>query len=101
MFVNLRKPMYFADLCALVSKSRSLEQTQRTRIRENQHVCVRKYCTCVFVCVAGCGNGKYLSVNPSIYKLGADRCNKLAEAAREKENEVRLIVDLALLSRII
>lgn len=46
------------------------------------------------MCCAGCGNGKYLSVNPSIYKLGADRCSKLAEAAREKENEVRLIAVL-------
>jgi hypothetical protein len=38
--------------------------------------------------VAGCGNGKYLSVNPSVFKIGADRCRTLTETAREKEHEV-------------
>lgn len=37
---------------------------------------------------AGCGNGKYLSINPSIYKIGLDRCSNLANIAREKEHEV-------------
>lgn len=46
----------------------------------------RLFCTCV-----GCGNGKYLSINPFIYQLGADRCMQLTEAAREKENEVTQI----------
>jgi hypothetical protein len=37
---------------------------------------------------AGCGNGKYLSVNPSVFKIGVDRCCTLTETAREKEHEV-------------
>jgi hypothetical protein len=40
-------------------------------------------------CVAGCGNGKYLSVNPSVFKVGVDRCCALTETSREKEHEVR------------
>lgn len=38
---------------------------------------------------SGCGNGKYLSVNQSIFKVGADRCKHLTDIAREKENEVK------------
>ena len=41
-----------------------------------------------FVCDVGCGNGKYLSINPNIYKIGLDRCSNLANIAREKEHEV-------------
>jgi len=41
-----------------------------------------------WLCFAGCGNGKYLSVNPSVFKIGADRCCTLTETAREKEHEV-------------
>ncbi|KAG8292173.1 hypothetical protein J6590_045844 [Homalodisca vitripennis] len=48
------------------------------------------------VCDVGCGNGKYLSVNPFIYQLGADRCAQLTEAARQKENEVLVCDNLAL-----
>ncbi|KAL1130163.1 hypothetical protein AAG570_013101, partial [Ranatra chinensis] len=46
---------------------------------------------------AGCGSGKYLSVNPSVFKLGADRCSRLTEAAREdSRNEVLVCDNLAL-----
>lgn len=38
--------------------------------------------------IQGCGNGKYLNVNHSVYKVGVDRCNRLTDIAREKENEV-------------
>lgn len=37
---------------------------------------------------SGCGNGKYLDVNPSVFEIGADRCKRLTEVAREKEHEV-------------
>lgn len=39
----------------------------------------------------GCGNGKYLSVNHSIFKIGVDRCKRFTDIAREKENEVRAV----------
>jgi len=39
----------------------------------------------------GCGNGKYLSVNHSIFKIGVDRCKRFTDIAREKENEVSYI----------
>ncbi|XP_047096662.1 uncharacterized protein LOC124709058 [Schistocerca piceifrons] len=35
----------------------------------------------------GCGNGKYLGVNPLVFKVGVDRCCSLAEVAREKDHE--------------
>ncbi|XP_026736152.1 uncharacterized protein LOC113499813, partial [Trichoplusia ni] len=38
--------------------------------------------------VTGCGNGKYLSVNPSIYTVGGDRCTRLTAQARHHNNEV-------------
>ena len=37
---------------------------------------------------SGCGSGKYLSCNPSVFSLGVDRCRALTELAREKDNEV-------------
>ena len=37
---------------------------------------------------AGCGSGKYLSVNPLLFNIGVDRCKNLTEIAREKDNEV-------------
>lgn len=39
----------------------------------------------------GCGNGKYLDVNPTIYKIGLDRCSSLANIARDKDHEVSLL----------
>ena len=46
--------------------------------------------------ISGCGSGKYLSCNPLIYNIGADRCKNLTEIAREKENEVLICDNLAL-----
>ncbi|XP_034948913.1 uncharacterized protein fid [Chelonus insularis] len=48
------------------------------------------------VCDIGCGNGKYLNINNSIFKIGADRCKRLTSIAREKQNEVLLCDNLAL-----
>ncbi|XP_024082395.1 uncharacterized protein LOC106667224 isoform X2 [Cimex lectularius] len=48
------------------------------------------------VCDVGCGNGKYLSINPSVFKIGGDRCSRLAEHAREDQNEVLVCDNLAL-----
>ncbi|KAF6217209.1 hypothetical protein GE061_001563 [Apolygus lucorum] len=48
------------------------------------------------VCDVGCGSGKYLSVNPSVYKVGADRCSRLTETAREEEKEVLVCDNLSL-----
>ncbi|CAL1265824.1 unnamed protein product [Larinioides sclopetarius] len=36
----------------------------------------------------GCGNGKYLDINPDIWKIGADHCAALTAAARAKNFEV-------------
>ncbi|XP_033217782.1 uncharacterized protein LOC117173371 [Belonocnema kinseyi] len=48
------------------------------------------------VCDIGCGNGKYLNVNHSVYKVGGDRCKRLTDIAREKENEVLICDNLSL-----
>ena len=48
------------------------------------------------VCDIGCGNGKYLSVNHSIFKVGVDRCKRFTDIARQKENEVLICDNLAL-----
>lgn len=45
----------------------------------------RKHLICV---ISGCGNGKYLSVNPYVYTVGGDRCTRLAAQARHHNNEV-------------
>ncbi|KAK4016879.1 hypothetical protein OUZ56_031844 [Daphnia magna] len=36
---------------------------------------------------SGCGNGKYLQVNPSIFKVGSDRCAASVDVARRKDHE--------------
>ncbi|KAJ8927193.1 hypothetical protein NQ314_020469 [Rhamnusium bicolor] len=48
------------------------------------------------VCDVGCGNGKYLNVNTSIFNIGGDKSTRLSEVAREKENEVIVLDNLAL-----
>ncbi|XP_011502011.1 PREDICTED: uncharacterized protein LOC105365516 [Ceratosolen solmsi marchali] len=48
------------------------------------------------VCDIGCGNGKYLDVNHSIFKIGVDRCQKFTSIAREKKNEVLVCDNLGL-----
>ena len=37
----------------------------------------------------GCGSGKYLNINPTVFKVGSDRCASLIETARRKDHEVR------------
>ncbi|EFA02468.1 hypothetical protein TcasGA2_TC008156 [Tribolium castaneum] len=48
------------------------------------------------VCDVGCGNGKYLNVNTSIFNMGGDKSMRLTEVARDKENEVIALDNLAL-----
>uniref|UniRef100_A0A674D161 Methyltransferase type 11 domain-containing protein n=1 Tax=Salmo trutta TaxID=8032 RepID=A0A674D161_SALTR len=38
----------------------------------------------------GCGNGKYLHVNDSVFKLGCDVCLPLVDSARSQGHEVQL-----------
>ncbi|SCW02802.1 LAFE_0F14598g1_1 [Lachancea fermentati] len=40
----------------------------------------------------GCGNGKYLNINPNIYILGSDRSSGLIECAHELNSHYNLIV---------
>ncbi|KAJ9077869.1 tRNA methyltransferase, has a role in tRNA modification [Entomophthora muscae] len=40
----------------------------------------------------GCGNGKYLGVNPSLITLGSDRCFNLVEISKERGHEA-LVAD--------
>ncbi|VVC86455.1 unnamed protein product, partial [Leptidea sinapis] len=39
------------------------------------------------VCDVGCGNGRYLSVNPAVFTVGGDRCTRLTSQARHHNNE--------------
>ncbi|XP_045778386.1 protein piccolo isoform X1 [Maniola jurtina] len=48
------------------------------------------------VCDVGCGNGKYLSVNPSVFAVGGDRCTRLAAQAQHDNNEVVVCDNLSL-----
>ena len=45
---------------------------------------------------SGCGSGKYLNVNPSVFNIGSDRCKALAQLSREKDHEVLHCDNLAL-----
>lgn len=38
----------------------------------------------------GCGNGKYLNQNKSIFTIGGDKSLRLTTVAKEKDNEVSL-----------
>jgi SAM-dependent methyltransferase len=42
--------------------------------------------------VSGCGNGRYLHINKSVYKFGVDVCYPLVELSKEKGYEV-LVAD--------
>ncbi len=44
----------------------------------------------------GCGNGKYLGVNPALYMLGSDRSRNLVQIARERGHEVMVCDTLRL-----
>ncbi|CAH2087969.1 unnamed protein product [Euphydryas editha] len=48
------------------------------------------------VCDVGCGNGKYLSVNPSVFAVGGDRCTRLATQAHHHNNEVVVCDNMSL-----
>nr|XP_022920149.1 uncharacterized protein LOC111428728 [Onthophagus taurus] len=48
------------------------------------------------VCDVGCGNGKYLNVNNAIFNIGGEKCCRLSEVAKEKDNEVLVLDNLAL-----
>ncbi|CAG4976019.1 unnamed protein product [Colias eurytheme] len=48
------------------------------------------------VCDVGCGNGKYLSVNPSVFAVGGDRCSRLSAQAHQNNNEVVVCDNLSL-----
>lgn len=42
---------------------------------------------------SGCGQGKYLNVNQTVFNVGADKCSRLTKVAKDKENEVRLFTN--------
>ncbi|KAI8495497.1 hypothetical protein Bbelb_269520 [Branchiostoma belcheri] len=44
----------------------------------------------------GCGNGKYLDINPFTWKLGSDHCNSLASIAGGRGHEVMVCDNLRL-----
>lgn len=44
----------------------------------------------------GCGNGKYLHINPQAFKVGCDNCFPLAESARNQGYEILLCDGLCL-----
>lgn len=38
--------------------------------------------------ILGCGDGKYLNVNTSIFNIGAEKSTRLSEVSHDKDNEV-------------
>ncbi|XP_060531304.1 uncharacterized protein LOC132704962 [Cylas formicarius] len=48
------------------------------------------------ICDVGCGNGKYLNINTSIFNIGGEKSTRLGKLAREKENEVIELDNLSL-----
>lgn len=45
---------------------------------------------------SGCGSGRYLHINPSIFKLGSDHSIGLAEIAKDNGHEVMVCDNLRL-----
>ena len=43
--------------------------------------------TILFV-FSGCGNGRYMSINSSTFKVGVDMCKPLVDNSRSKGHEV-------------
>lgn len=50
----------------------------------------------MFFNVTGCGNGKYLHINESIFKMGCDVCLPLVDSAWSRGHEVQLCDGLRL-----
>lgn len=46
--------------------------------------------------ITGCGNGKYLHINGSVFKLGCDICRPLVDSAWSQGHEVQLCDSLRL-----
>ena len=83
------------DICRLITAAARLGQLESSlRIwpdfskRKN----FKKHC----ILFLGCGSGKYLNINPSVFNIGSDRCRALAQLAREKDQEVLHCDNLAL-----
>ena len=54
------------------------------------------YIILLFSDTAGCGNGKYMHINDSIFKLGCDVCRPLVDSAWSQGHEVQLCDGLRL-----
>lgn len=50
----------------------------------------------MFSNLTGCGNGKYLHINESIFKMGCDVCRPLVDSAWSQGHEVQLCDGLRL-----
>ena len=50
---------------------------------------------CIQFCywnISGCGNGRYLNINKSTYKVGVDVCSGLVDNARIKGTFIYLLL---------
>ena len=45
-------------------------------------------CDIIWVFFSGCGQGKYLHINKSLYKVGSDHSGRLADIAHNNHHEV-------------